>query len=394
MISAVRRASTAGGAARGLTARAGGRAGALAACLHAVLGCGLGDDAPPAADTSTGVGTSEGTSGGTGHDATTHEDSTGGDASTGTPADGWEASLEVGTEVGAFFSVWGPSPALVYAVAGQPLDGGLSSGALWRHDGGRWSMEALGDPIPGLNWVFGVAERRFMVGDLGIIAVRDGDEGPWARAGCGTILPLWGVWAAAPDDAWAVGGDGFNRDPVACHFDGRAWALVELPEPSVESHALYKVWGTATDDVWAVGDRGLIMHWGGPDDGWVEHPSGTDFDLISLWGTGPDEILAVGGRTSGVLSRFDGLQWTTQEVPAVAGLNGVWMAPDGTATVVGPQGVLGTVGAGALEVVVEPAGTSLALHGVFGFDGVERWAVGGSLDMAPPYVGVVLRRAP
>jgi hypothetical protein len=137
-----------------------------------------------------------------------------------------------------------------------------------------------------------------------------------------------------------------------------------------------------------------VLHWGGPDEGWVEHPSGTEFDLISLWGTGPDEILAVGGRAEGVLARWDGVQWTAQEVPALPGLNGVWMAPDGTATVVGPMGGMGTVAAGALAVEVEDAGTSLALHAVYGFAEVERWAVGGSLDMAPPHVGVIVRRVP
>jgi hypothetical protein len=193
---------------------------------------------------------------------------------------------------------------------------------------------------------------------------------------------------------WAVGGDGFNRDPVACRFDGVEWTAWTLPEPSIESHALYKIWGTGADDVWAVGDAGLVVHWGGAAEGWVEVPSGTDIDLISLWGTGPDEILAVGGRTGGVLSRWDGAQWTAQEVPALPGLNGVWMAPDGTATVVGPLGGAGLVAPGALAVEVEDSGTPLALHGVFGFAGLERWAVGGSLDMAPPYVGVILRRAP
>lgn len=316
------------------------------------------------------------------------------DASTGAPASGWETSMELGTDVGALFSVWASAPDLVYAVAGQPQGGGLSRGAVLRWDGAQWSPEPLPDDVPGLNWVFGVGTRRVIVGDLGAILVRDGDEGEWTREGCGTILPLWGTWGAAEDDLWAVGGDGFNRDPVACHFDGIAWTLWELPEPSVESHALYKIWGTATDDVWAVGDAGLLVHWGGADEGWVEAPSGTDSDLISLWGTGPDEILAVGGRTTGVLSRWDGVQWTTEEVPELAGLNGIWMAPDGMATVVGPQGGAGTVAPGALAVDVEDPGTGLALHGVFGLPGVERWAVGGSLDMAPPYVGIVLHRTP
>jgi hypothetical protein len=143
-----------------------------------------------------------------------------------------------------------------------------------------------------------------------------------------------------------------------------------------------------------VDGAGLLLHWTGPAEGWAEVPSGTEFDLISLWGTGPDEILAVGGRTTGVLSRWDGAQWSAQQVPALAGLNGVWMAPDGTATVVGPQGGAGTVSPGALAVDVEDSSTGLALHGVYGLPGVERWAVGGSLDMAPPYVGIVLHRAP
>ena len=316
------------------------------------------------------------------------------DDATGEPASGWMPSLEVGEETGAFYSVWGPSPSLVYAAASQPLEGGLSRGALHRWDGAQWGAETLPADTPGLNWVFGVGDRRFAVGELGVILVRDGDEGEWTRYGCETILPLWGAWGAAPDDVWAVGGDGFNRDPIACHFDGTGWTPAVLPELSLESHALFKAWGTAADDVWAVGDEGLLMHYTGEAQGWQEVLSGSDSDLISLWGTGPDEILAVGGRTTAVVSRYDGTSWTTQELPELAGLNGVWMAADGTATVVGPQGGLGVVEPGGLAVTREDSGTPLALHAVFGFDGVERWAVGGSLDMAPPYVGIVLRRVP
>lgn len=392
MIPAVHGASTSGGR----WPRAAGGRGAWALAVGS-LGCG--HEGPPASHT-TAASTSDASTSAAAIGSSSRGDasssSAGADASTGAPAGGWETSAELDTDVGALFSVWAATPDLVYAAAGQPLAGGLSRGAILRWDGAQsqWSREPLPDDVPGLNWVFGVGQRRVLVGDLGVILVRDGDEGEWTRYGCGTILPLWGVWGAAPDDLWAVGGDGFNRDPIACHFDGAAWTLAELPALAIESHALYKVWGTATDDVWAVGDAGLLVHFGGPATGWVETPSGTESDLISLWGTGPAEILAVGGRTTGVLARWDGAQWTTQEVPALAGLNGIWMAPDGTATVVGPQGGAGTVAPGALAVDAEDPGTGLALHGVFGLPGVERWAVGGSLDMAPPYVGIVLHRAP
>ncbi|MCA9709915.1 MAG: hypothetical protein KDK70_29015 [Myxococcales bacterium] len=358
--------------------------------LAGALGTACPTDDPPPQESTTGTGDSTGGS----SEGTSGLDTTADGSTTGEPGEGWQRSLEVDETVGAFFSVWGPRPELVYAVAGQPTGGGLSLGAIQRWDGAQWSAQPVPDQIPGLNWVFGVESRRFVVGDLGTILVRDGDEGEWTSHGCETVLPLWGVWAAAPDDAWAVGGDGFNRDPVACHFDGVAWTQWMLPEPSFETHALYKIWGTASDDIWAVGDAGLLMHWGGEAEGWAEVASGTDFDLISLWGTGPDEILAVGGRTTGVLARWDGSSWTTQEAPQLPGLNGIWMAADGTAVVVGPQGGAGVVAPGALEVEREPSDTPLALHGVFGFDGIERWAVGGSLDMAPPYVGVIVHRAP
>ena len=366
----------------------------LTGILAVTLGGACGDDdAPPSAATDSSAGPS--TAGSTGASGTSAvvDDETHGSSEDPPPA-GWETSLEVGEEIGAFFSVWGPSPDRVYAVAVQPLGGGVSAGAIQRWDGQQWSAAEVPEGVPGLNWVYGTGTWRFAVGELGALLVRDGDEGAWTEYGCDTVLPFWGVWGAAPDDVWAVGGDGFNRDPIACHFDGEAWTPAELPELSIDSHALYKVWGTAGDDVWAVGQDGLLMHWTGPDPGWVEVPSGTEFDLISLWGTGPDQILAVGGRATGVLARWDGEGWTAQEVPELPGLNGVWMAADGTAVVVGPQGGAGVVAPGALQVQREDSGTPLALHAVFGFDGGERWAVGGSLDQAPPYVGVILHHAP
>lgn len=370
-----------------------GRAVAQAMALAVGLPAGCGDDATPLQPTgsSTGEGSATG-SGSTGPSSSSGADEASGSESTGTPVGGWGPSLDVGDDVGAFFSVWGPAPDRVYAVAAQPLGGGLSAGAIQRWDGSAWAPHPVPADVPGLNWVFGAGERRFVVGELGTLLTRDGDEGEWTEHGCETVLPFWGVWASGPDDAWAVGGDGFSRDPLACHWDGTTWSAGTLPEPSFDSHALYKVWGTAADDVWAVGQGGLLMHWDGA--AWAEMPSGTDFDLISLWGTGPDEILAVGGRTTGVLARWDGTAWTAEQVPQLPGLNGIWMAPDGAAVVVGPQGGAGVVAPGSLTVEREDSGTPLALHGVFGFAEGERWAVGGSLDMAPPYVGVILRQAP
>lgn len=370
----------------------------VALCL---LGC-PSDDASSdsgAADDSGGTATSQGSDAdadsGTPGTSTADDTTDGPDPdSTTTDADpGWSMAYEVGDDVGTFLSVWGPAADDLFAVGGQvDPDRTLTRGAMAHFDGSTWSPVALPDGTASLNWIYGVGERRVVVGDFGTVLWRDGDEGEWTEGSCATVLPLWGTWGAATDDIWAVGGDGFNKDPVLCHFDGAAWSAVELPEPSVETHALFKVWGSGPDNVFAVGDGGWIVHYDGTV--WSEQASGTESDLISLWGSGPDDIVAVGGRSQGTLSRWDGTGWTATTLDGVAGLNGVWMDAAGDAVVAGTFGTLGRVAASTMDFVEDDAGTILALHAVFGVtDSIADGplvAVGGSLDMPPPYIGVIL----
>ncbi len=345
---------------------------AIACACACTLACG--DDGGPPASTIDGSDTA----------ATT-------DASTSSGTDvGWDVALEVGQDVGAFLSAWGPTADRLYVVGGQePAEPGPTTGAMMRWDGTQWSAVELPAGTPKLNWIHGVGEHRFVVGELGTVLHRigDDDDTPWEVDGCETNLELWGVWAAAPDDVWAVGGDGFSRPPVLCRWSGNAWTLVELPPLSVMSRALFKVWGASSDAVWAVGHRGLVLHWDGQ--AWSEQPSGTNLDLISLWGTGPDDVLAVGGRSDSVIVRWDGTRWQAAEMFGPAGLNGIWMADDGASTIVGTMGRIDTVAPTALEVVPDVSPTTLALHAVFGVSG-QRFAVGGSLDLSPPFTGIVL----
>ena len=302
-------------------------------------------------------------------------------------------SLEVDESVGTFLSIWGASVDALYAVGGQTMpEETLTVGALYRYDGSEWTPEDLPTQTATLNWVYGVGDRRVVVGDFGTVLWRDGDSGTWNIGNCGTVLPLWGVWGATPDELWAVGGDGFNKDPVMCRFDGTEWTPYTLPMPTNESHALFKVWGTGADHIFAVGDNGWILHYNGTE--WFEVESGTESDLISLWGRGPDEILAVGGRSTGALARWNGNAWSSVTLDGVPGLNGIWMDAAGNAVVGGTFGTIGRVPAGTMEFAPDDAGTLLALHAVFGLtDSIETgpvFAVGGSLDMPPPYVGVIL----
>jgi hypothetical protein len=303
----------------------------------------------------------------------------------------WRIAFEADEEIGALLSTWGPSAAHVYAVGGQNGPG-ISTGAMLVRADGQWSEALLPADTAKLNWIHGNGELRVAVGERGVILVRSGDDEatPWERFGCGTVLPLWGAWIVAADDVWAVGGDGFSHAPVLCHFDGGQWAQLELPAEALASKGLFKVFGLAQDDVWAVGDDGLLLHLDG--EGWQAVDSGTDVDLISLWGNGSEELLAVGGRASGVLARKSDA-WTIADLgETVPGLNGVWMDASGTATVVGILGTVATLEPGAVAPVFETAPTMSTLHAVWSPGDGTFIAVGGSLELPPPFTGVILER--
>ncbi|MBX7082822.1 MAG: hypothetical protein K1X88_26690 [Nannocystaceae bacterium] len=338
----------------------------------------------------TASSTSHGSSGGSSDSSGAATGSS--DGTTGASAQ-WAIAFEADESIGALLSAWGPSAAHVYAVGGQQGDGGLSQGAMLVRRDGAWSPTALPRQTAKLNWIHGRDALRVAVGERGTILVREGDDDatPWTAAACGTVLPLWGAWVVASDDVWVVGGDGFDRPPVMCHFDGAMWTNVELPPISIDSKGLFKLFGLAADDLWAVGDGGLLLHHDGR--GWSQVELDTDgADLISLWGNSPSSLLAVGGRASGVLARYDGATWTPS-APQMAGLNGVWMDDAGLAHVVGLMGTIARVDAGTLEPAAEDSPTNLTLHAVWGPGDGSLIAVGGSLDLPPPFVGVILERS-
>jgi hypothetical protein len=361
----------------------------LSAVCSACIACaGCGDDGPSGGGTTadTEMTTTSTTTAADGSSSSSSSSSTG-------AAVEWEVALEVDASVGAFLSVWGVDEDRLYVVGGQEsAEPGPTTGAMFRFDGVAWTRVELPADTPKLNWIYGVDDHRFAVGDLGTVLHRVGDDDatPWEVGGCETNLALWGVWGASADDVWTVGGDGFSRPPVLCRFDGAAWSVVELPPLTVVSRALFKVWGASADAVWAVGHRGLIVHFDGTQ--WIEQTSGTSLDLISLWGTGPDEILAVGGRSDSVLVRWDGASWRAEESFGAFGLNGVWMDQEGAATIVGTMGRIDTVARGSVDAVPDGSPTMLALHAVFGLTSGRRFAVGGSLDLSPPFTGVVVAR--
>ncbi len=310
------------------------------------------------------------------------------------PPAGWQApTAGPDPAQGVFMSVWGPSPDRLFTVGGQP-----DAGVAWRRDAAGWQPLAL-PAGPLLNWVHGADGVVWLVGDGGR-ALRSTDGGDtFAPVETNTTAPLWGVWAADADTVWAVGGDARAAQadwaPVLLRWTGDAFEPVALPTTDRAFGALFKVWGSGPSDVIAVGARGVLLHFDGQ--AWAQQPvqGGVADDLISVWGAGPDRVVVAGGRSNALALTRTADGWARVAPDALAarpGLNGVWVAPDGTASLVGVRGAALTLSPDG-QISREDTGTALVLHAVFGVrDGraTRRVAVGGTLDSNPPWTGLTL----
>lgn len=307
------------------------------------------------------------------------------ESETGAEPSRWRAVLQAKQDIGALMSVWGPSPTEIYVVGGQPEPGG---GRVLRGHVDEWELETLPSAVAMLNWVYGVDGQVWSVGVGGAIVRRDATG--WIAEASPTDRVLWGVWGASASELWAVGGDGITDSPVLLRRNAAGeWTSIELPPLGIESHALFKIWGNAPDDVWSVGDGGAAVHWDGSN--WTAHPDPDGIDLISLWGSPSEGLIAVGGRANGRIDRRMGDAWSGQTL-AIPGLNGVWVDPNEGATVVGVQGTIYRISPNGFDLESEDSNTTIVLHAVFGFEnGGPRYAVGGSLLMPPPFVGIILQ---
>ena len=152
-----------------------------------------------------------------------------------------------------------------------------------------------------------------------------GPQDVWFAAGSGRAIHwdgrLWsdvsvgeditGMWAAAPNDAWAVGLRHIR------HWDGASWTdAVETPE------ALATIDGSGPRDVWAVGERGQIFHFDGTK--WISLTRSTRIRYDALW-VG-DGVAWAGGE--GGLARRDATGW--HEAPPLFTENNAINAIGGT----------------------------------------------------------------
>ena len=244
----------------------------------------------------------------------------GGDAAPEAPA--WTPILE--HLDGALLSVWGTSERDVWAVGG-PLGNSGFEALVMRYDGTAWRRLPAGG-METFWWVHGTsATDVWLVGEKGRIAHWDGLR--LEERVSGTSATLFGVWAASPNDAWAVGGvpdQPSGPNDVVLHWDGNAWTPEVLPE--TKKVALFKVWGSSKDDIYVVGEAGLVWHrTKGP---WTREADGVAKGrLTTVTGCSASEVLVVGGRD--LLTSDGAAGWKRSDAVLVNDVNGVACAPSG-----------------------------------------------------------------
>ncbi|MCB9680116.1 MAG: hypothetical protein H6733_01470 [Alphaproteobacteria bacterium] len=285
----------------------------------------------------------------------------------------------------ALLSITGTSSSDVWSVGGD-----VGSGpAVLHYDGTSWSKVDTGDSGD-LWWVFEASQDElWFVGADGRALHHTPSSDTTDVFTLNTDTTYFGIWGAAANDVWTVGGniDVASAGASMYHWDGSAWSEVTLPEAAANLRALYKVWGSSASDVWVVGTDGALLHYDGS--AWSMATSPTDRTLFTVHGTASDDVWAVGGSGSGVLLHYDGSAWTDVSPTAAPAFTGIYAAPDHVFAVGATGGVWASSGG---DWAPHPAGlgTPEDLHGAWVDETGALWAVGGSVASFPLDLGVML----
>ena len=209
--------------------------------------------------------------------------------------------------------------------------------------------------VTGLSGASAVAAGSLQAVALGSTSAAAGPAGsspvssPWRVTpnppdpGAGGVKDVTfdGVSAASATEAWAVGASQAlaNSQPLAEHWDGRAWHTAAVPLPSgAATGRLGGVLELAPANVWAVGaidtqsgtgQRTLIEHWDGTRWSVIPSPNprtgaGTTDELTAIAGTSASDLWAVGFFGTDVFNallfeHWNGQAWSFVRPPTITG---------------------------------------------------------------------------
>ncbi|HWU90170.1 MAG TPA: hypothetical protein VN253_23060 [Kofleriaceae bacterium] len=284
----------------------------------------------------------------------------------------------------SLLSVWGSSATDVWAVGGDPRTG---TGPLVMHyDGETWTKLDTGLRNIDLWWVFGFAGGPvFMSGSNGTIVRYQ--NGTFEKLTTPGTFIVFGMWGAAPDDMWAVGGN-FGGSGFAWRYDGRAWTEFPNVPPDIMSQGTcWKVNGRGANDVWISATLGTTLHWDGATLERVDVP--VEASLLSIAGNSK-RFVTVGGAFDGLLFENDGSGWKSALPAGGPLLTGVAVSED-QAYAVGQFGTILRRGDSGWSTE-KPRMTNQNLHATWIDPSGGAWAVGGHFDTPPMSAGVLLHK--
>jgi hypothetical protein len=211
----------------------------------------------------------------------------------GTDEPAWTVVAE--GQPAALLSGWSSSATDVWVVGGDPRDG---TGPIVQHyDGVAWTKLDTGQRNVDLWWVTGFAGGPvFMSGSNGTILRYQ--NGVFEKLPTPGSFIVFGMWGAAPDDVWAVGGN-FGGGGFAWRFNGSTWtAFPDVPTDITSQGTCWKVSGRSANDIWISATNGTTLHWNGATLDRMDVP--VEVSLLSVAGNA-ERFVTVGGAFDGVL---------------------------------------------------------------------------------------------
>lgn len=229
-----------------------------------------------------------------------------------------------------------PRPALraIHAQDFGPLGGGLeayavgASGRVLKRVGTNWTAESF-PATEDLGAVFVGNSNLDVVGAEGSFWSRFRAGGAWAKAEK-RLPPANDLWAASPNDVWAVGPLGAQG-----HWNGSEW---DVRYSEFTDKNLMAVSGASANCVWAVGEGGVALGYGGTK--WIYGNTGTteDFSAVQSLAGACRGLVGGDGGTGGAVM-LSGFTFPIAS-PSVAPIYGMYAV---SATDVWAVGAGGTV---------------------------------------------------
>jgi len=286
----------------------------------------------------------------------------------------------------ALLSVWGTSATDVFAVGGDVGDG--RGPTVMHFDGTAWARLPTGQ-VGNLWWVFGFSGGPvYMGGDGGMILRYQG--GSFTRMATPGTDTVFGIWGAAANDMWAVGGaTGGSNGAFAWRLQGDSWVVAPgFPADLAATDAMWKIYGRGVNDAWMVGTSGKIVKWDGTS--LTKMTTGAGESLFTVHADAR-RFVAVGGFGTGKILENDGSGWHDASPSGAPGFIGVCLSDHGDYAV-GQEGVVYTRDGSRWSAVDTGFNIDESLHSVWVDPSGGVWAVGGQVLTLPLVDGVVLHQ--